>query len=75
MEQEVRDFLKERSKILEDIRLFLQLVLSYCVGQEDKWGCRRHVIATYNYARSLIESLCLIHALYGYPNSGKIIEQ
>jgi hypothetical protein len=60
------DFVGERSKILEDIRQFLQVVLLYCLDMEDTWKFSRDVIATKN-LEVLVESLCLIHGLYGYP--------
>jgi hypothetical protein len=58
-------FLRERSRILEDIREFLRAVLLYCLDMEDDF--QRDVIASENLVSSLIESLCLIHGLYGYP--------
>ncbi|CAB4037641.1 Hypothetical predicted protein, partial [Paramuricea clavata] len=61
-----QDFLTDRSTILEDIREFLSVVLMYCLNMEDELDCPRDVIATKNVS-SLIESLCLIHGLYGYP--------
>jgi hypothetical protein len=60
------DFLEERGAILEDIREFLRAVLLYCLDMEDNLDFKPNVIANENLV-SLIESLCLIHGLYGYP--------
>jgi hypothetical protein len=61
-----RNFLIERTRILQDIRQFLRAVLLYFLDMEDNMNFQRDVIATKN-ASSLIESLCLIHGLYCYP--------
>jgi hypothetical protein len=60
-------FLKERGNIHKDIKDFLAMTLKFC----------NFIPKTFNELgrkklHSLIESLCLIHALYGYPNSDKI---
>jgi hypothetical protein len=70
-------FLKERRKILEDIKQFLNMVLTYFSFLETKWGGCESVVSAINIEsmKSLIKSLCLIHGLYGYPadndNTGK----
>ena len=61
------NFLKERKCILEDIKQFLEMVLIYFGMMENKWGHDRVVNANEKSVKLLMKSLCLIHALYGYP--------
>ena len=69
MQNRFRKFLKERDKILEEINQFLRAVLIYFLTLEDKYGFSAECIKSRSTPKicSLIESLCLIHALYGYP--------
>ena len=65
---EFGQFLGERRMIVEDIKQFLDNVLQYCVDKESKYNLEPYKIGT-RHARSLILSLCKIHALYGYPTA------
>ena len=63
----------ERREAFEDIKEFLMMTLTYFESMEE-WKFVPRVIATN--LRFLIESLCLLHALYGYPansNTGNIL--
>ena len=60
-----KDFLKERSEILKDIKQFLFMIFRYFVQMEkDNFEPEFFVTET---VCSLLKSLCLIHGLYGYP--------
>ena len=70
-------FVKERSRILKDIRQFLFAVLKCCskivqAFKEDEKLDKEDVDAiTTKISRnlySMIKSLSLLHGLYGYPN-------
>ena len=65
-------FLDERSGIVDDIRLFLGAVLSFCENTERVYHLHPEQIAEAGYARSLVHSLCLIHSFYGYPTKSNI---
>ena len=62
-------FLTQRKKVLEDIEKFLEMALEHL----NYYTKRTTLPATttgpriYNHLGSLFKSLCLIHALYGYP--------
>jgi hypothetical protein len=66
-------FLRERSRIFKDIKQFLSVVLKCCLqfGKMAKDSSTKSQIAAKIRINlpPLIESLCLIHALYGYPDS------
>ncbi len=60
------EFTEERGTVFNDIEQFLQMILVYFEDMEENRKFKRHVIATAK-LQPLIESLCLLHALYGYP--------
>ena len=63
------EFLEERSEILKDIEQFLFMVFKYFSQMEEDFAqsdFKHHFFITENVC-SLIESLCVIHGLYGYP--------
>ena len=60
-------FLIERGWIVEDIRGFLTMVLTYFLEMEEMVGRDCVVKANKKSAKSLIKSLCQIHAFYGHP--------
>lgn len=59
-------FKQQRSKIVKDIELFLTKVLE-CLNKLKEEGLV--TIAIGERLDRLIKSLCLIHALYGYPGT------
>ena len=61
------EFLGERGNIVKEIQEFLNVVLLYCVDQEEKYEAKPNEIISPEHARSLITSFCTIHSLYGYP--------
>ena len=70
--QEIFDsFLGERKKILNDIEDFLEMALNHlnhCANRNEieiPTAMISHQIDIY--LGSFLKSLCLIHALYGYP--------
>jgi hypothetical protein len=70
-------FLEERCSIHKDIKDFLYMVLKCCLKLEetasDSAVSSQKFTETSEKLQSLIKSLCLIHALYGYPNeTGKL---
>lgn len=70
-----RGFLKERNRIHEDIKEFLLIVLQCCFNIEENAEGRNPELKAdlttkiKNSLPSLFESLCFIHALYGYPQA------
>ena len=60
-------FLDERSLILRDIKGFLNLVLHFQHEYEKR--AKPPSLNNAEDVRKLIKSLCLIHALYGYPGN------
>jgi hypothetical protein len=64
LEDEFQDFLKERSEILRDIEQFLFMTFRYFSKMGNRYDPKSFATET---VRSLIQSLCLIHGLYGYP--------
>ena len=64
-EDEIPDFKDERKNVFRDIKQFLMMTLTYFEEMETKWNFLPHVLAANR--GPLIESLCLLHALYGYP--------
>jgi hypothetical protein len=65
---EYDNFLHEREQILSDIKLFLGMVLSFCIefDNQKKEDFNQAAIGE-AVADPVIESLRLIHGLYGYP--------
>ena len=64
-----KGFLKERSMILSDIKQFLSMVFQYCLYMEKNTKSRHIGAKIRTHLPVLMESVCLIHALYGYPDS------
>ena len=62
-------FLDERSSILNDIKQFLHIVLSFQQESIKLAG----VSLPGEDVQKFIKSLCLIHALYGYPGEGNVL--
>lgn len=62
---EYRDFNMERNRVFNDIKQFLMMTLTYFEVMEEEQNFVPSVIAAN--LRSLIKSLCLLHALHGYP--------
>ena len=56
----------ERSSILKDIKDFLFIALNF-VHKSFQLNPDLDTVINVEYVRRLIKSLCLIHALYGYP--------
>ena len=64
-------FLNERKGAAQDIQRFLLEFLLHCVKMENEYEFKSEEIAKV-YARrapTLIQSMCLIHSLYGYPTT------
>ena len=64
-DEEYGEFTEERGKALNDIEQFLQMILAYFEDMEEKRGFKKDAIV--KELQPLIKSLCLLHALYGYP--------
>jgi hypothetical protein len=69
-------FQEEHSSIHKDIVDFVYMVLKCCSTLEKDFDSNvvsQMFTKTSEKLQSLIKSLCLIHALYGYPNeTGKV---
>ena len=63
------EFLLERKLILQNIKEFLYLVLNF--QHESDKRAKPSSLNNAEDVRKLIKSLCLIHALYGYPGEEK----
>ena len=74
IDSEYNHFQVERRKVYNDIGQFLMMTLTYFEDMEKKRHFRPDVIAAN--LQGLIKSLCLLHALHGYPadpNTGDIL--